>query len=275
MAGTYTEDITIQKNNLTIGGASSVPQATLIEGVITYNISPSADIFSSLYGLTVRRLVFGGSSSDNGSYVVGAVVIGTFQSGVIPFSNIYTGLGSRDITLSNCVLYSYDTAGLITTSGRINATACLFTQSVILNNAFPVIQTLGNSLISMFGCQVFSVNNTASAPPIISLNNDSAPSSTFTFNSCSIQYIFPTVNTGTLTKVCIGCLNTAGISMYAYNNLFIGEGTRITNSGAQYVIISKQGTGSVSITYGQNLCGTTANHYATSASRTQLVTATN
>jgi hypothetical protein len=55
----------------------------------------------------------------------------------------------------------------------------------------------------------------------------------------------------------------------------LGEGTRITNSGAQYVIISKQGIGALVITYGQNLCGATANHYPAAASKTQLVTAIN
>jgi hypothetical protein len=63
--------------------------------------------------------------------------------------------------------------------------------------------------------------------------------------------------------------------MYAYNNLMIGEGSRITNSGTAYVIISKQGTGSVSITYGNNLCGATVHKYPSSAVRTQLVTAIN
>ena len=138
-----------------------------------------------------------------------------------------------------------------------------------------MIQSTGNGLLALFGCQVYSLNNTNQAPPIISLANTIAPSSSYTFNSCQFQYVFNTVNIAPLNKVCIGCTNTVGISMLAYNNLFLGEGTRITNSGAQYVIISKQGSGSLVITYGQNLCWATASHYPTAASRTQLVTATN
>jgi hypothetical protein len=195
----------------------------------------------------------------------------------VPIVNSYNLAGQRDITISNCVVYAWNRQALTTIAGRINCTATLFTQSsLLLNNTYPVLEATGNGLLALFGCQAFSLNSQATnVPPIISLANTIAPSSSHTFNSCTIQYIFATVNTGTLNKVCIGCTNTVGISMYAYNNLFIGEGTRITNSGTQYVIISKQGAGAVVIIYGQNLCGATANHYPTAASRTQLVTATN
>jgi hypothetical protein len=193
----------------------------------------------------------------------------------VPFVNSYNFGGARDITVSNCVLYAYDTVGLTTVSGRINATATLFTQIAQLANIYPVLEATGNGLLALFGCQVYSLNNTNQAPPIISLGNTVAPSSSHTFNSCTIQYVFNTVNVAPLNKVCIGCTNSVGISMLAYNNLILSEGTRLTNSGAQYQIISKQGTGAVVITYGQNLCGATANHYPSAASRTQLVTATN
>lgn len=277
MAGTYYGDFIVNKNNLTISGMATIPSMTTIEGVILYDInSAGANIDASLYGLTIRGINYAGSTADNGSYVIGGCIIGTTQSGTIPLDNTYSLGGNRDITLSNCVVIAYDTIGISSISGRINCTATLINQTgFFLNNIYPLVQMNGNALISLFGCQLFSLNNTNQAPPIIQLNNTSAPSSTYTFNSCTIQYIFNTVNVAPLNKVCIGCTNTAGISMYAYNNLFIGEGTRISNTGVQYVIISKQGTGSLTINYGNNLCGQTANHYPTSASRVQLITATN
>jgi hypothetical protein len=281
MAGQYNEfsGITITKNNITINGGTAIPSQTVFDGIITYAIDSTgfADIASSLYGLTVRGVVYAGSSANNGSYVIGACVLGTLQDALVPIVNSYTLAGNRDITISNCVVYAYNAQALTTVSGRINATATLFTQSsLILNNLFPVLEATGNGLLALFGCQCFSLNAQATdVPPIISLANTIAPSSSHTFNSCTIQYVFATVNTGTLNKVCIGCTNTVGISMLAYNNLLIGEGTRINNVLSQYVIISKQGAGAVVITYGQNLCGATANHYPTAASRTQLVTATN
>jgi hypothetical protein len=278
MAGTYNEGaLSITKNNITINGGTAIPQQTVVNAVITHTIdnTAGASIASGLYGLTVRGVVYAGSSVYDGSYVIGACVIGTTESGIIPFVNSYSLAGLRDITISNCVLNAYDTAGLTTLSGRINATATLFTQVTQFTNTYPVLQATGNGLLALFGCQVYSLNNTNQAPPIISLANTVTPSSSHTFISCTIQYIFNTVNIAPLNKVCIGCTNTVGISMLLYNNLLLGEGTRITNSGAQYVIISKQGTGSLVITYGQNLCGATANHYPTAASRTQLVTATN
>ena len=278
MAGTYNEGaLSITKNNITINGGTPIPSQTVINAVITHTIDNTAGalIASSLYALTVRGVVYAGSSVYDGSYVIGACIIGTTESGIIPFVNSYSLAGNRDITVSNCVLYAYDTAGLTTVSGRVNCTATLFTQVALFTNIYPVLQATGNGLFALFGCQVFSLNNTNQAPPIISLANTVAPSSSHTFNSCTIQYIFNTVNIAPLNKVAIGCTNTVGISMLAYNNLIISEGTRITNSGAQYVIISKQGTGSLVITYGQNLCGATANHYPAAASRTQLITATN
>jgi hypothetical protein len=279
MAGQYNEfsGITITKNNITINGGTSIPSQTVFDGIITYAIDNTggADITSNLYGLTVRGVVYAGSSANNGSYVLGACILGTLQSGIVPIVNSYSLAGNRDITVSNCVVYAYDTHALTTVSGRINATATLFTQSsLVLNNTSAVLEATGNGLFALFGCQAFSLNNQATnVPPIISLANTIVPSSSHTFNSCTIQYVFATVNTGTLNKVCIGCTNTVGISMLAYNNLLIGEGTRITNGGVQYVIISKQGAGAVVLQYGQNLCGATVHRYATALSKTQLVTA--
>jgi hypothetical protein len=278
MAGTYTElNLTISKNNLTINGASAVPSQTIIEAVITYAIDDTAGalIASSLYGLTVRGVEYTGTSTVDGSYVLGACVLGTLQDAIVPIVNSYNLAGLRDITVSNCVVYAWNRQCLTTVAGRVNATATLFTQSgLLLDNTYPVLEATGNGLLALFGCQCFSLNAQATnVPPIISLANTIAPSSSHTFNSCTIQYIFATVNTGTLNKVCIGCTNTVGISMYAYNNLIIGEGTRITNGGVQYVIISKQGAGAVVIIYGQNLCGSTVHRYPNAASKTQLVTA--
>lgn len=279
MAGQYNEfsGITITKNNITINGGTSIPSQTVFDGVITYAIDNTgvADVASSLYGLTVRGVIYAGSSANNGSYVLGACILGTLQSGIVPIVNSYTLAGNRDITVSNCVVYAYDTHALTTVSGRINATATLFTQSsLVLNNTSAVLEATGNGLLALFGCQAFSLNAQATdVPPIISLANTIAPSSSHTFNSCTIQYVFATINTGTLNKVCIGCTNTVGISILAYNNLLIGEGTRITNGGVQYVIISKQGAGAVVLQYGQNLCGATVHRYATALSKTQLVTA--
>lgn len=279
MAGQYNEfsGITITKNNITINGGTSIPSQTVFDCIITYAIDNTggADITSNLYGLTVRGVIYAGSSANNGSYVLGACILGTLQSGIVPIVNSYTLAGNRDITVSNCVVYGYDTQCLTTVSGRFNCTATLFTQSsLVLNNLFPLLQATGNGLFALFGCQAFSLNAQATnVPPIISLANTIAPSSSHTFNSCTIQYVFATINTGTLNKVCIGCTNTVGISMLAYNNLLIGEGTRQTNGGTQYVIISKQGAGAVVLQYGQNLCGATVHHYATALSKTQLVTA--
>jgi hypothetical protein len=277
MAGTYYGDFMVNKNNLTIAGMATIPSMTTIEGIILYDInSAGANIDASLYGLTIRGINYAGSTANNGSYVIGGCILGTTQSGIIPLDNTYNLGGNRDITLSNCVVIAYDTIGIRSISGRINCTATLINQTgFILNNIYPLVLINGDGLISLFGCQLFSLNNTNQAPPIIQLSNTTAPSSTYTFNSCTIRYIFNTVNVAPLNKVCIGCTNTVGISMYAYNNLLIGEGTRITNSGTQYVIISKQDTGSVTINYGQNLTGATANRYPSSAVRVQLITATN
>jgi hypothetical protein len=279
MAGQYNEfsGITITKNNITINGGTSIPSQTVFDGIITYAIDNTgvADVASSLYGLTVRGVVYAGSSTNNGSYVLGACILGTLQDALVPIVNSYSLAGSRDITISNCVVYAYNTHALTTVSGRINATATLFTQSsLVLNNLYPLLEATGDGLISLFGCQCFSLNNQATnVPPIVSLANTIPPSSSHTFNSCTIQYVFGTVNTGTLNKVAIGCTNTVGISMLAYNNLIISEGTRISNGGVQYVIISKQGAGAVVLQYGQNLCGATVHRYPTAASKTQLVTA--
>jgi hypothetical protein len=45
------------------------------------------------------------------------------------------------------------------------------------------------------------------------------------------------------------------------NNLLICEGARTTNGSAgQYLAIQRTGAGTITLSYGQNLCGATANH---------------
>jgi hypothetical protein len=61
--------------------------------------------------------------------------------------------------------------------------------------------------------------------------------------------------------------------MVVFNNYFVGTGTRFTNGGTSYQIISKEGVGNLIITFGQNLGSGTTHHYPNNATtRTQLPT---
>jgi hypothetical protein len=61
--------------------------------------------------------------------------------------------------------------------------------------------------------------------------------------------------------------NSAPITSVAvYNSLLISEGARTTNGvPTQYVAIQRTGAGTVTLNYGQNLCGATANHLPAAA----------
>jgi hypothetical protein len=271
--GIYDESFTITKNNLTLTGGSAIPQQTQINGTITYNIDGAgSQIYSSLFGLTINGVNYNGSAyNDNGSFVIGAVVIGNV-AGVVPLNITYSGTGNRDYTLNNTVLYAVDTVSIYINKGTINSTACLFTETTT-SNVNPIVDVVGGGILNLFGTVVLSLNATTSAPPVIRFTTNI--NSTCQFNSSTIGYAFPTINTGTLTKVCVSCQNTGILTLTVFNNKFDGAGTRITNGGGAYVVISKEGAGALNINYSQNIGTASAqgvHNYPTAATRTQLQT---
>jgi len=88
-----------------------------------------------------------------------------------------------------------------------------------------------------------------------------------TVSNSILQYTSATADTGTLAKCCIRMANSAPITSVAvYNSLLISEGARTTNGvPTQYVAIQRTGAGTVTLNYGQNLCGATANHLPAAA----------
>ena len=249
--GTYDETFSIVSNNVSIVGASAVPQQTTINGVVSFPLDISGTkINASLFGLTINGVDFSSVSDKDASFVVGACVIGSV-AGIIPFNVLYTGLGVRDFTLNNNVIYGVDLSTVFINKGTINATACLFTQTTT-DNIEPVVGVDGSGVLNLFGCVVLSLNATASAAPVLRFTNNVI--SSCQFNSSTIGYAFGTTDTQVVkTKVCVACSNSAQLTLNIFNNKFDGTGSRIAYVGVNYVIISKASGGNLIINYGQNI----------------------
>jgi hypothetical protein len=133
-----------------------------------------------------------------------------------------------------------------------------------------MVTTTGTGRVSFFGCSVIQGSTVSTVAPLVNLANTAA-TQTMTVSNSILQYTSNAVDTGTGAKCCIRMANSAAItSVSVYNNLLICEGARTTNGSAgQYLAIQRTGAGigagTVTLNYGQNICGSTANHLPATA----------
>ena len=177
------------------------------------------------------------------------------------------------MTIQNSLIYMSDTTAVTISNGKISMINTQITNSPFLANAtVSMITTSGTGGINMFGSSIIQGSTSSTVQPLINMTNNTTTSSTMFINSCILQYTSSTADTGTGAKCCIRFANSATISSVAVINSFLScEGARTTNGVlTQYVAIQRTGAGNINLSYGQNLCGATANHLpATSAGLTK------
>ena len=269
--GTYTENLNITRDNLYIvGGSTSLSTATVINGSITVDTTGSSQLIlvGGLSSVYFTNFIYNNANPKNQSYVITdcLIVPGAGTSGVV-FTDTSVG-GNGDITIQNSLIYMSDTTAVTISNGRITMINSQITNNPGLANAtVSLITTSGTGGVNLFGCSLIQGSTSSTVQPLINMTNNASTGAPMLINSCILQYTSATADTGTGAKCCIRFSNSAAISgVSVINNLLICEGARTTNGSAgQYLAIQRTGAGTITLSYGQNLCGATANHLPATA----------
>ena len=268
-AGTYTENISITRDNTYItGGSTSLSTATIINGTITIDMTGTSQLIvvGGLSSVQITNIVYNNSVAKNQSFIVTdcLIVPGLGVSAIVTTDTSVGGNG--DMTIQNSLIYMSDAVAVSCSNCSLNCINTQITNNPVIISPLSMITTTGTGRVNLFGCSVIQTSTVSTVAPLIKLANNSS-TQTISINNSILQYTSATLDTGTGTKCCLQIANSAPISgVSVYNNLLICEGARTTNGIAlQYLAIQRTGAGTVTLTYGQNLCGATANHLPAAA----------
>jgi hypothetical protein len=287
--GTYTENVSITRDNTYIvGGSTSLSSATIVNGTITYDMTGTSQsiVVGGISSLQIYRFVANNASPKNQSLEITDCIIAPATAGLNCILGTDASVGGNcDITIQNSVLYVLDTVAVSLQSVSVSMINSQITINPLIvgNVNVSFVVTTGTGRFNAFGCTLTQPSTSSTVPPIIDLQNNIATPNTMVFNSAIIQYTSSTADTGTGGKACIRFSNPAGITMGVstsspsvsiYGCFLLAQGATTTNGNAgQFVTIQKAaGTGTAYINYGtNNMCGATANHISQNLTRTAWV----
>jgi hypothetical protein len=263
-SGTYTENVSMTRDNIYIsGGSTSLSTSTIINGTITIDMTGSSQlvIVGGLSSVQVTNIVYNNSVAKNQSFVLTdcLIVPGLGVSGIVATDTSVGGNG--DMTIQNSLIYMSDTIAVTCSNVSLNFINTQITNNPAVISPVSMIQTSGSGRISLFGSSLIQNSTVSTVTPLINLANTAVTQNMVISNS-TLQYTSGTLDTGTGAKCCLRMANSGNItSVSVYNNFLICEGARTTNGSAgQYLAIQRTGAGTVTLNYGQNICGSTANH---------------
>jgi hypothetical protein len=262
--GTYTENVTMTRDNIyVVGGSTSLSTATVINGIVTVDMTGTSQlvVVGGLSSVQFTNIVYNNSVAKNQSFVLtDCLIVPGLGVNAIVVSDTSVG-GNGDMTIQNCLVYMSDSVAVINSNCSLNFINTQITNNPVVISSATMITTTGSGRVNLFGCSVIQASTLSTVQPLINFGN-TAGSQVITISNSILQYTSATLDTGTGAKCCIRLSNSASITSVAvYNCLLICEGARTTNGSAgQYLAIQRTGAGTVTINYGQNLCGATANH---------------
>ena len=276
MAGSYNENLTITRTNMSIMGANATsPNLTTINGTVSYNVVSSDPVnfpqVSSLSNFLITNTV----SHENGTIYQNSLILNNCillpLSNVAPLSTTNTGLGvlKADETLNNSFVY------IFATPITIDSTNLTIANSQILNSPFisstsSFVNVIGSGKVSGFGAIFRNSNVSAQVNPLVVIANSIDSTGDSTFNTCSFIYNSGTLDTTFGGKCGIRFANTGSCQTYIVTNCFFKclGATTTTGSSNQFLIIQRTGTGQCSLALGaNNACsGLNTHHTPTSGS---------
>jgi hypothetical protein len=264
-AGIYTETIpTITKSGINIVGGANLPNLTVINSNITFNMTQNSSSYSvgGLSNIEVNGVI----EQDNSNIYPNSLVVNNIISLPPTGKNciVTSGTGggiSADMTIQNSILYMCDNQSAI----AITSTSVAMVNSQINNNPLLSVGTQsmivcgGSGKINLFGCILTQTSTASTVQPIISIINNANATSSSTISSSTIQYTSATSDAGTGLKCCIRFNNTSSANTYnLINNLFICEGAQ--TGAPNNLCVQKASAGAVALKYFGNSAGSTANH---------------
>lgn len=268
-AGTYTENVSITRANTFINGSSArLSTATVIDGSLTVDMTASTVpyIIGGVSSVQIDNIIFNNSVGNTQSYLVtDCFLVPGFGVSAVAATDTSVG-GNGDITLQSCLIYMSDAIAITSSNVYVAIFACEIKNYAALIYPNSFIQTTGTGRIIMLNSVLTQASTDANVAPIINLANTSA-TQFMTFSGNTIQYSSSASDAGNGNKCCIRLSNSAAISaVTVLNNTLICQGATTTNgTPGQILAIQRTGAGTVTINYGQNICGPTANHLPAAA----------
>jgi hypothetical protein len=263
-AGTYTENLTINKSGIALVGASSnLPNLTIINGNITFDMTVGSGLFSAggleniqLNGILEHRQT---NIYTNALNVTNCLFFAqATKSAIITFGTGGGLLGSMTIQAS--LIYMSDAIAVAIDNTAISMINTQLTNSPLLPVSPTSFITVGGAgRINLFGCSIFQSSSVSTVDPLIVVNNNSTVTSSSTINSCILVYTSGASDAGTGNKCCVKFSGSA--SMNTYNLVYnyfrcVGATTGAPNN----VCIQKTGAAALAIIFGNNVAGSPAHH---------------
>jgi len=263
-AGTYTENLTINKSGIALVGASSnLPNLTTINGTITFDMTVGSSFFSvggleniQLNGRLEHRQTNVFTNSLN---VTNCLLFG--QAGFPAILTLGTGAGLLgNMTIQASLIYMSDAVAVSINNTAISMINTQLTNSPLLAIApASFIVVTGAGRINLFGCSIFQGSASSAVDPLVLVDNNSNVTSSSQINSCILVYTSSTSDAGTGNKACIKFSGSASMNTYTLvYNYFRCVGAQTGSPNNQCV--QRTGTAGLALIIGNNVAGSPAHH---------------
>ena len=286
--GTYTEDVSITRDNTYIcGGSTSLSSSTIVNGTISYDMTGTTQsiVVGGISSLQIYSFAVTNTVAKNQSLVITDCIIAPRILGLACVSGVDDSSGGNcDITIQNSIMYILDTPGMSLQSVSASLINSQITTNPLFGNVnVSFVITKGTGRINLFGSSLIQPSTASTVLPLVDFQNSVNTPTTMVFNSSILQYSSSASDAGTGSKACVRFSNAAGITMGVsaanpslsiYGCFLLCQGATTTNGNAgQFVVIQKPaGGGTAYINYGtNNMCGATANHISQNLTRTAWV----
>jgi hypothetical protein len=268
-AGTYNENLTINKSGIALIGASSnLPNLTTINGNITFDMTNNTSFFS-VGGLENIQLNGTLEHRQTNLYTNSLNVINCLffaqatKSAIITFGTGGGLLGN--LTIQASLIYMSDAVAVAIDNTAISMINTQLTNSPLLAvSPTSFITVVGAGRINLFGCSIFQGSTVSTVDPLVLVDNTSTVTSSSTINSCILVYTSSTSDAGTLNKACVKFSGTASMNTYTLvYNYFRCVGAQTGSPNNQCV--QRTGTAQLAIIFGSNVAASQAHHVAPAA----------
>jgi len=265
-AGTYNENLTINKSGIALVGASSnLPNLTIINGNITFDMNVGSGLFSAgglenvqLNGILEQRQ---SNIYTNALNVTNCILFGQSTKNMIITSGSGGGL-LASMTIQASLIYMSDAIAVAIDNTAISMINTQLTNSPLLAVSPTSFITVGGAgRINLFGCSIFQGSAVSTVDPLILVNNSSTVTSSSQINSCILVYTSSTSDAGTGNKACIKFSGSAAMNTYTLvYNYFRCVGAQTGSPNNQCV--QRTGTAQLAVIIGNNIAGSPAHHVA-------------
>jgi hypothetical protein len=275
LAGTYVENLTITRTNMTIIGSSATsPNLTVINGTVSFSIVSSNAITNPQVGSISNFIFFNTVSQANTTLSQNTLLINNCvlfpTSAIIPLqtSNAGGSVQKPDMTVSNSFIYIFNQPVTIDSTG-IFLVNTQVTNSPLFSSTSSFFNVIGSGRWNAFGSILRNTNTSAQVGPLVLIANSVDSTSDSTVNATSFIYNSSTLDTGFGGKCGIRFANAGSCQTYIVTNSFFKclGATTTTGSSNQFLIIQRTGAGQCSLAIGNNPCqGLNTHHVPNSGS---------